>query len=205
MRTFPTNLLRVALHGCCCLPVLGLGYGVLTGSLGANPAEALLRGLGLWALRFVCLALAVTPLRRWLCWQSLAAYRRMLGLYAFAYASLHWVCYVLLDMGMDWGAVLDDLAQRPFILVGTLAWLILLVLAVTSIPALIRKIGGKRWQVLHRMVYVAAVLAVLHFAWMRAGKNNWAEVGVYLAIVLALLLTRWWWHYQKMQRSTSGR
>ena len=125
----------------------------------------------------------------------------MLGLYAFAYASLHWVCYVLLDMGLDWAAVLDDLAQRPFILVGTLAWLILLVLAITSIPALIRRLGGKRWQALHRAVYAAAALAVLHFWWMRAGKNNLAEVGVYLAIVAALLLARVALRYQKAQQN----
>ncbi|PZP74295.1 MAG: sulfoxide reductase heme-binding subunit YedZ, partial [Stenotrophomonas maltophilia] len=135
--------------------------------------------LGLWALRFVCLALAVTPLRVWLGWNRLAAYRRMLGLYAFFYGSLHWLCYLLLDMGLDWAAVLEDLAKRPFILVGTLAWGILLVLAVTSIPRLIRRMGGKRWQALHRAVYAAAALAVLHFWWMRAGKNNLAEVGVY--------------------------
>ena len=191
----------MALHGLCLLPALWLGYLVATDGLGANPAEALLRALGLWAMRFVCLVLAVTPLRVWLHWRWLAGYRRMLGLYAFAYASLHWVCYVLLDMGLDWAAVLDDLAQRPFILVGTLAWLILLVLAITSIPALIRRLGGKRWQALHRAVYAAAALAVLHFWWMRAGKNNLAEVGVYLAIVAALLLARVALRYQKAQQN----
>lgn len=195
------SLQRLALHGLCMLPALWLGYLVVTDGLGANPAEALLRDLGLWAIRFVCLVLTVTPLRVWLHWRWLAAYRRMLGLYAFAYASLHWVCYVLLDMGLDWAAVLDDLAQRPFILVGTLAWLILLVLAVTSIPSLIRRLGGKRWQMLHRMVYAAAALAVLHFWWMRAGKNNLAEVGVYLAIVLVLLFARMVLRYQKTQQN----
>lgn len=193
----------MALHGLCLLPALWLGYLVATDGLGANPAEALLRVLGLWAMRFVCLVLAVTPLRVWLRWRWrwLAGYRRMLGLYAFTYASLHWVCYVLLDMGLDWAAVLDDLAQRPFILVGTLAWLILLVLAITSIPVLIRRLGGKRWQALHRAVYAAATLAVLHFWWMRAGKNNLAEVGVYLAIVAALLLARVALRYQKAQQN----
>jgi len=148
----------------------------------------------------VCLALAVTPLRVWLGWTRLAAYRRMLGLYAFFYGSLHWLCYLLLDMGLDWAAVLEDLAKRPFILVGTLAWGILLVLAVTSIPRLIRRMGGKRWQALHRAVYAAAALAVLHFWWMRAGKNNLAEVGVYLAIVAALLLARVLHCYTKGRR-----
>lgn len=191
---------RVALHLLCILPVCWLSYLVVVGGLGANPAEALLRELGLWAMRFVCLALAVTPLRVWLHWRWLAAYRRMLGLYAFGYASLHWVCYLLLDMGLDWAAVLDDLVQRPFILVGTLAWLILLVLAITSIPRLIKKLGSKRWQMLHRAVYVAAALAVLHFWWMRAGKNNLAEVGVYLGIVAALLLARVAHRYRAARR-----
>lgn len=194
------GLQRVALHLLCLVPVLWLFSLAATDGLGANPAEALLRDLGLWALRFVCLALAVTPLRVWLGWTRLAAYRRMLGLYAFFYGSLHWLCYLLLDMGLDWAAVLEDLAKRPFILVGTLAWGILLVLAVTSIPRLIRRMGGKRWQALHRAVYAAAALAVLHFWWMRAGKNNLAEVGVYLAIVAALLLARVLHRYTKGRR-----
>ncbi|CAB5643608.1 sulfite oxidase heme-binding subunit YedZ [Comamonas aquatica] len=194
------GLQRVALHLLCLVPVLWLFTLAATDGLGANPAEALLRDLGLWALRFVCLALAVTPLRVWLGWNRLAAYRRMLGLYAFFYGSLHWLCYLLLDMGLDWAAVLEDLAKRPFILVGTLAWGILLVLAVTSIPRLIRRMGGKRWQALHRAVYAAAALAVLHFWWMRAGKNNLAEVGVYLAIVAALLLARVLHSYTKGRR-----
>lgn len=194
------GLQRVALHLLCLVPVLWLFFLAATDGLGANPAEALLRDLGLWALRFVCLALAVTPLRVWLGWNRLAAYRRMLGLYAFFYGGLHWLCYLLLDMGLDWAAVLEDLAKRPFILVGTLAWGILLVLAVTSIPRLIRRMGGKRWQTLHRAVYVAAALAVLHFWWMRAGKNNLAEVGVYLAIVAALLLARVLYRYSRGRR-----
>lgn len=194
------GLQRVALHLLCLVPVLWLLSLAATDGLGANPAEALLRDLGLWALRFVCLALAVTPLRVWLGWNRLAAYRRMLGLHAFFYGSLHWLCYLLLDMGLDWAAVLEDLAKRPFILVGTLAWAILLVLAVTSIPRLIRRLGGKRWQALHRAVYAAAALAVLHFWWMRASKNNLAEVGVYLAIVAALLLARVLHRYTKGRR-----
>ena len=172
------GLQRVALHLLCLVPVLWLFTLAATDGLGANPAEALLRDLGLWALRFVCLALAVTPLRVWLGWTRLAAYRRMLGLYAFFYGSLHWLCYLLLDMGLDWAAVLEDLAKRPFILVGTLAWGILLVLAVTSIPRLIRHMGGKRWQALHRAVYAVAGLALLPFFWRRAGKNEVAASSV---------------------------
>lgn len=189
--------IRVVMHLLCCAPLAWLVYLTFTDGLGANPAEALLRSLGDWAIRFICLALAVTPLRQWLQWRALAQYRRMLGLYAFAYASLHWLAYVVFDMGVDWQAILADLAARPFILVGTLAWLILLVLAVTSIPALIRRIGGKRWQWLHRSVYAAAALAVLHFWWMRAGKNNFGEVWLYGSIIAVLLLARVVFQIQK--------
>ena len=143
--------IRAALHLLCWLPAAWLFYLAATNGLGANPAEALLRSLGDWALRFLCVALAITPLRQWLHWLQLAAYRRMLGLYTFFYASLHWLAYVVFDMGLDWAGIVADLPKRPFILVGTVAWLVLLVLAVTSIPALVRRLGGKRWQKLHRV------------------------------------------------------
>lgn len=184
------SAVRVLLHLLCLAPAAWLLYLAITNGLGANPAEALLRSLGDWAIRFICLALAVTPLRQWLHWNAMAKYRRMLGLYAFFYASLHWLSYVVFDMGLDWSGIVADLVNRPFILVGTLAWLILLVLAITSIPKLIRLMGGKRWQWLHRSVYAAAALAVLHFWWMRAGKNNFDEVWLYGSIIAALLLAR---------------
>ena len=184
------SVVRLALHLLCCVPLAWLVYLAATDGLGANPAEALIRSLGLWALRFVCIALAVTPLRQLLRWNTLARYRRMLGLYAFAYASAHWLAYVVFDMGLDWGDIWADLGKRPFILLGTLAWLVLLVLAITSIPRLIRVMGGKRWQRLHRAVYTMAVLALVHFLWMREGKNNLADVWFYALIVAALLLWR---------------
>ena len=195
----PTGVARVVLHVLCCLPLAWLVYLTLTDGLGANPAEALLRNLGSWAIRFLCLALAVTPLRQLLHQPVLARYRRMLGLYAFFYASLHWLAYVVFDMGLDWAAVVAEIPKRPFSLVGTAAWLILLALAVTSIPALIRRMGGKRWQRLHRAVYVVAALAVLHYWWMRAGKNNFADVWLYGGILAALLLWRLaqWWQRRK--------
>ena len=183
----------------CLLPFAWLFYAAFTDGLGANPAEALLRQTGDWTLRFLCIVLAVTPLRQLSGWNLLVRYRRMLGLYAFFYASLHWLAYVVFDMGLDWAAVVADIPKRPFILVGTAAWLILLALAVTSIPALIRRMGGKRWQRLHRAVYVVAALAVLHYWWMRAGKNNFADVWLYGGILAALLLWRLaqWWQRRK--------
>ena len=188
---------RVALHLLCWLPALWLFYLAATDGLGANPAEALIRALGDWALRFLCVALAITPLRQWLRRPQWAAYRRMWGLYAFFYASLHWLAYVVFDMGLDVAAIVADLPDRPFILVGTLAWLALLALAVTSIPALVRRLGGRRWQRLHQAVYAVAVLAVLHFWWMRAGKNHFGEVWLYGSILAGLLLARGAWALRK--------
>ena len=193
MKRSSLTALRVVLHLLCWLPLAYLVWGVFSGGLGANPAEALIRSLGDWALRMLCVALAITPLRQWLHWLQLAAYRRMLGLYTFFYASLHWLAYVVFDMGLDWAGIVADLPKRPFILVGTVAWLVLLVLAVTSIPALVRRLGGKRWQKLHRAVYAVAALAVLHFLWMRAGKNHFGDVWVYGSILAALLLARVMW------------
>jgi sulfoxide reductase heme-binding subunit YedZ len=174
------------------LPAAWLVVAAATDQLGANPAEALIRSTGDWALRALCVVLALTPLRVAFAVPALARWRRMLGLFAFFYAVLHLLCYSWLDMGLDVPEILADIAKRPFILVGTLAFGVLLVLAVTSFQRAIRALGGKRWQALHRTVYAAALLALLHFFWMRAGKNNFAEVSVYAAIIGALLGWRLW-------------
>ena len=155
--------------------------------LGANPTEFLTRATGDWTLRSLCVVLAVTPLRTMLGWPELARFRRMLGLLTYFYAVLHLACYALFDMGLELADILTDIPKRPFILVGFAAWLLLSALALTSFNRAIRGLGAKRWQMLHRSVYAVAVLAVLHFAWMRSGKNDFDEVFVYAA-VLALLL-----------------
>lgn len=169
------------------LPLAWLVLGVLADRLGANPAEALIRGLGDWALRALWLALAVTPLRQALRLPVLARFRRLLGLFAFFYAALHLLAYAWLDMGWAWSDIAADIAKRPFILVGMLAMALLLALALTSPHAMLRALGPQRWQRLHRSVYAIGLLAWLHFDWMRAGKNDLAEVRVYGAL-LALLL-----------------
>ena len=174
----------------CLLPCAWLFYAALTDGLGANPAEALLRSTGDWTLRFLCIVLAVTPLRQLIGWTALARYRRMLGLYVFFYACLHLLCYAWFDMGLEWSDIVADIPKRPFILVGFTAWAVLLVLAVTSPKAVLKALGGKRWQWLHRTVYVVVPLALLHFFWMRAGKNNFTEVAVYAVILAALLACR---------------
>ncbi len=185
----------------CLLPAVWLFWAAANDQLGANPAEALIRSLGDWALRALVLVLAITPLRVMGGWPVLARLRRMLGLFVFFYASLHWLAYAWFDMGFDWVEVLVDVPKRPFILVGTLAWLLLLVLAATSFNRAIRALGAARWQMLHKAVYGVAGLAILHFFWMRAGKNDFAEVFVYALILAALLGWRVWHRY----RPTSAR
>jgi sulfoxide reductase heme-binding subunit YedZ len=149
----------------------------------------------------LCLVLAVTPLRVITGTPALARFRRLLGLNVFAYATLHLLCYAWLDMGLELPDIAKDIAKRPFILVGFAAMVLLLLLAATSYQRAQRWLGAKRWQQLHRAVYAVAVLAILHFYWMRAGKQDFAEVAVYAA-VLGLLLGWRVWHarHKRLQR-----
>ena len=160
-------------------------------ALGPNPAEALIRGLGDWTLRLLCLTLLVTPLRTWTGWHALARWRRSLGVTTFLYGTLHWLAYAWLDQGLDWASLVHDVAKRPFILVGTAAWLAMLPLAATSFNAAIRAMGGRRWQDLHKTVYGIALAGLLHFFWVKAGKNDFAEVALYGMVILGLLTWRW--------------
>jgi sulfoxide reductase heme-binding subunit YedZ len=176
-------------------PLAWLLTGAVANTLGANPAEALIRSTGDWTLRFLCLTLAVTPLRQATGWHALARFRRMLGLFTFFYGVLHFLCFAWLDMGFDLAAIVNDIPKRPFILVGTAALLLMLPLAATSFNRAIKALGARRWQALHRIVYAVALLALLHFFWMRAGKNDFAEWSVYAAVLAVLLgwrlLRRW--------------
>lgn len=174
------------------VPFAHLLVGVFAHTLGPNPAETLIRSLGDWTLRCLCLTLAVTPLRQWTGWHALARLRRMLGLFTFFYAVLHVLGYTWFDMGFEWADIVRDIPKRPFILVGTLALLLMLPLAATSFNGAIRALGARRWQWLHRLVYVIAALAILHFFWMRAAKNNFAEVALYAAVLAVLLGWRLW-------------
>jgi sulfoxide reductase heme-binding subunit YedZ len=171
----------------CSVPALLLLFNAVTDQLGPNPAEALIRGTGDWTLRWLCVVLAVTPVRQIFQLPALARLRRTLGLTVFAYAVLHLLSYGWLDMGLEWSDMVHDIAKRPFILVGFVSWVILLALAATSSHAAVRWLGGRRWQCLHRGVYLVAPLAILHFYWMRAGKQNFTDVAMY-ALVLAVLL-----------------
>lgn len=190
----------------CLLPAAWLFWAAASDQLGANPAEALIRSLGDWALRALVLVLTITPLRVTAGWPLLARYRRMAGLFVFFYASLHWLAYAWFDMGFVWSDIVADVPGRPFILVGTLAWLLLLALAVTSFKRAIRWLGATRWQRMHRAVYAVAVLAVLHFFWMRAGKNDFTEVAVFAALLGSLLGWRIWrrWGRRRPMSQTSA-
>jgi sulfoxide reductase heme-binding subunit YedZ len=171
----------------CLLPFAWLFYGAWTNQLGANPAEYLIRATGDWTLRFLCITLAVTPLRVLAGLPPLGRFRRMLGLFTYFYVVLHLLSYSWFDMGFDVPDIAKDIVKRPFILVGFAAFLLLTPLAATSFNRAIKAMGAKRWQTLHKLVYLIAGLGVLHFFWMRSGKNDFGEVAIY-AVILAVLL-----------------
>ncbi|RKP45704.1 protein-methionine-sulfoxide reductase heme-binding subunit MsrQ [Pararobbsia silviterrae] len=164
----------------------------LTGRLGANPIEFITRSTGLWTLVFLCITLAITPLRRLTGWNAFARVRRMLGLFAFFYGTLHFTTYFWFDQWFDVHAIYKDVFKRPFITVGFAAFVLLIPLAATSFRAAVRKLG-RRWQTLHRAIYAIAVLAILHFWWMKAGKHDLELPEIYATIVALLLGIRLVW------------
>ena len=172
------------------LPAVWLIYAAFNDLLGANPAEALTRQTGDWTLRGLCVVLAITPLREITGTPALLRFRRTLGVSTFIYACLHMLCYAWFDQGLAFDDIWRDILKRPFIWLGFGGLLAMLPLALTSFNAAIRWMGVKRWQTLHRLVYATAVLAVLHFFWMRAGKNDFTEVLVYAAVLGILLAWR---------------
>ena len=203
--------LKTAAHALALLPALQLLRGALldirggdplaavaaalpTAALGTDPVAAITHTTGDWALRLLLLTLAMTPLRRLTGASWPIRFRRLLGLYAFFYACLHFATYLVLDLGGYWAQIFADIAKRPYITVGFSAWLLLLPLAVTSTRGWIRRLG-RRWGQLHRLVYVAAVLGVLHFVWLV--KSDLREPLVYAAMLAGLLGVRLWWRLRK--------
>jgi len=166
------------------VPLGSLAYRTYTNDLGVNPAETLQLATGGWALKFLVITLAVTPIRRLTGWNRVIQYRRMLGLFAFFYACLHLLTYVVLDKYFALGEMMADVVKRPFITAGSVAFLAMVPLAITSTRGWIRRLG-RRWQVLHRLIYISAVAAAVHFIWkvkVAIGEP------VYYAIVIAVLL-----------------
>ena len=198
---------KVVVFALCILPFAWLAWNVFQAQagnanvLGANPAEYLIRATGDWTLRFLCIVLSVTPLRVLTATPGLARFRRMLGLFVYFYVVVHLLSYSWFDMGFDVPDIAKDIAKRPFILVGFAAFVLLTPLAATSFNRAIKAMGAKRWQLLHKLVYVIAGLGILHFFWMRAGKNNFAEVFVYAGIIAVLLGWRVW-QFLKKKRMT---
>jgi methionine sulfoxide reductase heme-binding subunit len=183
---------KATLFIACLLPFAWLVYGIFADKLGANPTEYITRFTGDWTLRMLCLVLLVTPLRTISKTPQLARFRRMLGLFVYFYVVLHLLAYSWFDMSFILVDIIADIPKRPFILVGFAAFLLLTPLAFTSFNRAIKTLGAKRWQKLHKLVYVIAGLGILHFFWMREGKNNFTEVYVYAAILASLLGWRVW-------------
>lgn len=178
--------MKPLLWAVCAVPAIALLVGAMVGSLGANPAEKLIRETGEWALRWLWLTLAITPLRELASLPALVRFRRTLGVTTFVYAVLHLLSYAGFDKGWALDDIVRDVFKRNFILVGMLAFVVMLPLALTSFNAAVRALGGRRWQWLHRLTYVVAMLGLLHFYLKKAAKNDTDEVLVY-AVILAVL------------------
>ncbi len=196
------TLLKPPLFLACLAPLAWYAWGVQADTLGANPIEAVTRGLGTWALNFLLITLAVSPLRKYSGWPWLGRLRRMLGLFVFFYAVLHLSTYLWFDQFFDWPAIAKDILKRPFITVGMISFALLVPLAATSNAFAIRKLGGRRWQELHRSVYAVGLLAVLHYSWMV--KADLGKPLVYALLVGILLGLRVWWRVQERNRQLAG-
>ncbi len=179
--------LKLALWLLALLPFVRLLYLGATEQFGANPLEFVTRSTGTWTLVMLCLTLTITPLRRLTGWNWLIKLRRMLGLFAFFYGLQHFLLWIGVDRGFDLAYMIKDVYKRPFITVGFTAFMLMIPLALTSTNGMVRWLGGKRWQALHKLVYAIAVLAILHYWWHKAGKNDFGEVSIYAAVVFMLL------------------
>ena len=175
----------------CLIPALLLAWSAYTNQLGPDPVAQIEHGTGIWALRFLLITLAVTPLRMLTKWNWLIRYRRMLGLFAFFYATLHLAIYLVIDLGGFWSQIFSEIAKKPFITVGFAAWLLLIPLAATSTKAMMRKLG-RNWLRLHRLIYLIGLLGVLHFLWQVKFGEKIAviEPVIYLGIYLLLIAAR---------------
>ena len=187
-RVSRARLWQVGLWLLAITPALVLLWRALGDQLGANPVEELTHELGQWALRFLLLTLAATPVRRLTGWAVLLRHRRLLGLTAASYALLHLLVYAVLDQGLLWSQIVADVLKRPFITAGMAAFVLLLPLAATSFDGAIRRLGARRWQALHRLVYVATGLGLLHFWWKV--KADTREPAIYVAVFVLLLAAR---------------
>lgn len=186
---------KIVLFTLALLPFIRLVSFVFLDKLGANPVEFITRNTGDWTLYFLCMTLAVTPLRKLLHMPWLIRCRRMLGVYAFFYACLHFMTFLWFDHFFDVAEMWKDVIKRPFITIGFIAFVLLIPLAATSTNGMIKRLGGKRWQWLHKLIYLIAPLGVLHYFWMKAGKHDFSQPVLFGLIVAALLMMRLWWRW----------
>lgn len=194
--------IRALLFVLCAMPALLLAHGWLNNTLGANPIEVVTHSTGEWTLRMLLITLAVTPLRRMTGLHWLLRVRRQLGLFAFAYASMHFATYIWLDLYFDWNAIALDIIDRPFVTVGFAAFLLLIPLAVTSNQAAIRRMGGRKWLALHRSIYAIAILGIIHYWWLV--KADVLKPVLYALILVALLGVRAWWRELERRRQLAA-
>lgn len=192
------SMIKATLFVVALIPFVRLVWAAFTNHLGANPLEFITRNTGDWTLYFLCITLAITPLRRILGWPWLIKLRRMFGLYAFFYVCLHFLTFIWFDHFFDLAEMLKDIAKRPFILVGFTAFLLLIPLASTSTNAMIKRIGAKNWQRLHRLIYVIIALGLLHYFWMKAGKHDFRQPIIFSGLVATMLLMRVYWWLKKV-------
>lgn len=183
----PVSKQKIILFIISLLPLAWMSVGLLTNQLGANPIETVIRDSGLWALRFLCLTLAITPIRWWLD-INLVPFRRMLGLYVFFYATLHMLLYLGLDQFFDINEIVKDIIKRPFITIGFFTYSALIPLAITSNNKMVKRLGGRRWKKLHQLTYFIAIASTVHFYMLV--KQDKAEPLLYAAILSVLLLPR---------------
>jgi methionine sulfoxide reductase heme-binding subunit len=186
----------------CLGPAVLLGWDAWHDALGANPISEITHVTGDWTLRFVLISLAVTPVRKITGWNAIIRYRRMLGLFAFFYASLHFMTYLGLDQGFAWEYILPDIAKRPYVTVGFLGFVLLIPLALTSTAGWIRRLGGKRWNQLHRLVYITAIAGVVHYWWLV--KADISRPLAYGAILGVLFAIRIWYNMRRSAKAISS-
>ena len=192
------------------VPFVWLAWSLYTGNVGADPLNEITHETGLWALRFLCITLAVTPLRRITGWTPVVRFRRMVGLFAFFYGTVHLLIFIVFDrlatlnfpslvelrtLGLLATSIGGEIVKRPYINVGFISWVCMLLLAATSPSVMVRWMGGKRWRALHRLVYAAAVAGVLHYWWLV--KADVSRPQIYALVVAALLAIRIWWALRK--------
>jgi sulfoxide reductase heme-binding subunit YedZ len=195
----PRAVAKIVVFLLCLIPAALLVWRAAADDLGANPIEAVTLSTGRWTLRFLLVTLAITPLRRLTGWNGLITFRRMLGLFAFFYASLHFATYVVVDQFFDWETIVEDITKRPFIMAGFAALVLLVPLALTSTKGWIRRLG-RRWQTIHRLIYVATALAVVHFIWKV--KSDLRDPLLYASILAVLLGFRVvWWLMNRLRKS----